>query len=236
MLIHAHNSVRRRTKLHRYALLSPSESLWQKLYYHGDSSSFHLMTGLTRRAFTVLLNTLFEDNNQQPIVLKRGRPELLDPIAQLGLYLFFIGSTMGIKHLCLIFGVTPSRCSGVINNMIKLVVKKLKRHPLAKVKFPNEEKMAHFAQLIQAREPEVDDVIGFMDGLALTSECTSELIKQNTMYNGYHSDTKVINSIAYGPDVKVFLCAINFPGCWHGGSITANILPCIHNNIGNYTM
>jgi hypothetical protein len=107
MLIHAHNSVRRRTKLHRYALLSPSESPWQKLYYHGDSSSFHLMTGLTRRAFTVLLNTLFEDNNQQPIVLKRGRPELLDPITQLGLYLFFIGSTMGIKHLCMIFGIMP---------------------------------------------------------------------------------------------------------------------------------
>jgi hypothetical protein len=194
------------------------------------------MTGLTRRAFHILLNTLFPDNNLQPIWRRRGRPDLLDPATQLGLYLFFIGSTMGIKHLCLIFGVTPSRCSGVINNMIKLVVKKLKRHPLAKVKFPNEEKMAHFAQLIQAREPEVDDVIGFMDGLALTSECTSEVIEQNAMYNGYHSDTMVNNIIAYGPDGKVFLCAINFPGSWHDGSITANILPYIRNNIGNYKM
>ncbi len=194
------------------------------------------MTGLTRRAFTLLLNILFTENNQQPTVSKTGRPELLDPIAQLGLYLFFIGSTMGIKHLCLIFGVMPMPCSAVINKMMQLVVKKLKSHPLAKVKFPDEEKMARFARTIQEREPEVDDVIGFMDGLAFTSECTSKLIEQNAMYNGYHSDAMVNNIIAYGPDGKVFLCAINFPGRWHDGSITANILPYIWNNIRNYKM
>jgi hypothetical protein len=46
MLIHANNSVRRRTKLHRCALLSPSESPWQRFYYYGGRSSFLLMTGL----------------------------------------------------------------------------------------------------------------------------------------------------------------------------------------------
>ncbi len=236
LLNHAHNSVRRRAKLHRCAILSASESPWQRLYYHGDSSSFLLMTGLTRIAFHILLNTLFTDNNQQPNVLRVGKPDLLDPVAQLGLYLFFIGSAMGIKPLCLIFGVTPTICSNIIYKMIQLVVKKLKNHPLDKVKFPDEEKMAYFAQLIQAREPKVDDAIGFMDGLALTSECTSEWIEQNAMYNGRHSDMMVNNIIAYGPDGKVFLCTINFPGCWHDGSITENILPHIHNNIGNYKM
>ena len=129
-----------------------------------------------------------------------------------------------------------TQCSAVINKMLQLVVTKLKHHPLAKVKFPSEEKMAHFAQLSQEREPAVDDVIGFMDGLALTSECTSDELEQNAMYNGYHSDTMVNNVFVYGPDGKVFLCAINFPGSWHDGSITANILPYIRNNIGNYKM
>jgi hypothetical protein len=46
----------------------------------------------------------------------------------------------------------------------------------------------------------------------------------------------VNNVFAYGPDGKVFLCAINFPGSWPDGSITANILPYIRNNIGNYKM
>jgi hypothetical protein len=114
------------------------------------------MTGSKRAAFQELCLVLYVDNNQQPI-LHTGRPELMDCTAQLGLLLFFIGSTMGIKHLCLIFGVVPSCCSDVINKMLWLVVKKLKNHPLAKVRFPKAEKMASFALLIQAREPSVDD-------------------------------------------------------------------------------
>jgi hypothetical protein len=120
--------------------------------------------------------------------------------------------------------------------MLSLVVQKLKRHLLARVMFPDVDKMASFARQIQIHEPEVDDVIGFMDSLSLTLECSSEILEQNSMYNGYHSDTMVNNIIAYGPDGKVFLCAINFPGSWHDGSITANILPYIHKRIGNYKM
>ncbi len=81
--------------------------------------------------------------------------------------------------------------------------------------------------MIQSREPATDDVIVFMDELALTSECTSEDIEQNAMYNGYHSDTMVNNIFTYGPDGKVFLCVINFPASWRDGSITASILSYI---------
>jgi hypothetical protein len=205
-----------------------------KLYRYGDASSFLTMTGMSRPAFLQLFNVLFIDGHQQRF--RGGRPPLMDPIAQLGLYLFFVGSTMGIKHLCLIFGVTPSVCSRTITAMLSLVVQKLKVHPWARVKFPDEDQMASFARQIKSREPEVDDVIGFMDGLSLTSECTSEMLEQNSMYNGYHSDTMVNNIIAYGPDGKVFLCAVNFPGSWHDGSITANILPYIRDRIGSYKM
>ena len=57
---------------------------------------------------------------------------------------------MGIKQLCLIFGVVPSICRKVVNKMILLVVEKLRKNPIAKVKFPLAEKLATFAQLIQA--------------------------------------------------------------------------------------
>jgi hypothetical protein len=124
LLIQTHNSIMRHTKLHCCALLHPNQSPWQQLHYHGDSSFCLLMMGLSRAMFHELLLTLFVDNNQQPI-LHRGRPELLDCAAQLGLYLFFIRSTKGIKNLCLIFGVVPSCCSDVINKMLWLVVKKL---------------------------------------------------------------------------------------------------------------
>ncbi len=60
---------------------------------------------------------------------------------------------MGIKHCCLIFGVTPTQCCAIINMMNQLDAKKLKNHPLAKVKFPDEEKMAYCL----AKEPTADD-------------------------------------------------------------------------------
>jgi hypothetical protein len=47
--------------------------------------------------------------------------------------------------------------------------------------FPDAEKMAHFARLLQSQEPTTDDIKGFMDGLALTSECTAEDIEHNAM-------------------------------------------------------
>jgi hypothetical protein len=142
------------------------------LYHHGDASSFLTMTGMTRNAFTILHDVLFF--GQQP--QRTGRPQLMNPNAQLGLFLFFIGSTMGYKHLCLIFGCTPTVRSRVINKMLKLVVKKLKRHPLACVKFPNTEQLEYYAQLIHQREPAVDDVIGFMDGVLLSLWCKIQCI------------------------------------------------------------
>jgi len=108
------------------------------------------MTGLTRHAISLLHDVLFV--GQQP--QRTGRPRLMESTAQLGLFLFYLGSTMGMKHLCMIFGITPSTCSEVINKMLPLVVRKLKRHPMAAVQFLDAEKMEYFARLIHQREPE----------------------------------------------------------------------------------
>ncbi len=161
----------------------------------------------------MLIDAVLVDGQPQ----RTGRPQLMHPMAQLGLYLFYIGSTIRIKHLCF---------------WLSLVVHKLMRCPLARIDFPDVEKMKNFAHLINQHEPEEDDVIGFMDGVALATECSSEPVEQNAIYNGYHSDTMVIKIFAYGTDGKVFLCAINFPGIWHEKLITTNVLPYILSNIG----
>ncbi len=88
---------------------------------------------------------------------------------------------MGIKHFFLIFGITPTVCSRVVNQMLTLVVQKLNRQPSARKKSPNVDKMESFTWQINRHEPEVDDVIGFMDGLVLISECTLERIEQKSM-------------------------------------------------------
>jgi hypothetical protein len=81
-----------------------------------------------------------------------------------------------------------------------MAVRRLRNNPLARVQFPNEEKMQQFADMINLCEPESSNVIGFMDGLSLTTECTSERLTQNAYYFGYHCDTMVNSVLAFGAD------------------------------------
>lgn len=233
LLIQYHNSIRSRSFLLREAVVDPNLSPWRKLYDHGDSNSFLHMTGLTRSAFRSLLDYLFD---LDAIVRhrRRGRPRSLGPDGELGLLLFYLGSTMTVKHLCLIFGVVPSVCRRVIHLMVKKAVKLLRSHPMARVAFPDEATMSVFANMVQQCKPSVNDIIGFMDGVSFPVECTDERITQNAFYCGYDCDTMVNNVFAYGPDGKVFFCAINFPGSWADGSLTARFLHEMKSKIGSY--
>ena len=75
------------------------------------------------------------------VVGRVGRPPSLVLHAELGMFLFFIGSTMNVKHLCLLFGATPNVCSQAICQMLKLVPQMLMNNEFAKVVFPDEAKM-----------------------------------------------------------------------------------------------
>ena len=88
--------------------------------------------------------------------------------------------------------------------------------------------------MVHEREPLVDDIIGFMDSVSFPSECTDECVEQNTYYCGYDCDTMVNNVFAYGPDGKVFLAAINFPGSWADGSLTSRFLGYLKAKIRDY--
>jgi hypothetical protein len=153
-----------------------------------DDSSFLHMTGLNREAFRALLEKNFD---LDAIVRNRpcGRPRSLNPDGYLGLLLFYLGSMMTSKHLCLIFGITPSVCSRAINFMLSRVVRNLWVHLMARIQFPKNKKMAEFAAMVQRREPLVDDVIGFMDGVSFTTQSTDEHLEQNAFYCGYNCDT-----------------------------------------------
>ncbi len=76
--------------------------------------------------------------------------------------------------------------------------------PLAQVEFPNEARMWLYSDMVSAREPTVTSVIGFMDGLGLTTECTDERLTQNAYYCGHDCDTMVNNVLVFGPDRKIF--------------------------------
>ena len=94
--------------------------------------------------------------------------------------------------------------------------------------------MELFSLMVNNREPSIDDVIGFMDGVLLKTEGTSEHVSQNAFYSRYECDTTVNNVFTYGPDGKVFFAAINFPGSWADGSLCAWFLYSIRWRISPY--
>jgi hypothetical protein len=107
LVIQFHNSIREHHILLCPAIVQPCNLPWTKLYQSADPVSFLLMTGLTRPTFVTLLDYLFDLED----IARRcqcGRPCSLGPEGYLGLLLFYLGSTMQYKHLCLIFGITPS--------------------------------------------------------------------------------------------------------------------------------
>jgi hypothetical protein len=120
LLFKLHNSIRTLHYLHdRPAIVPPSDSPWQRLYEQADPSSFLHMTGLTRRCFVMLLSALFDPEKILPHQRRRrGRPWSLRPEGCLGLLLFYLGSTMNHKHLCMIFGIVPGVCSKVVCAML----------------------------------------------------------------------------------------------------------------------
>jgi hypothetical protein len=150
LLIHFHNTIRDPHLLLRKAIVCPSKLLWRKLYDHADESSFLHVTGLNRRAFAMLMEHVFD---LEALARRRhGCPCLLGPEGYLGLLLFYLGSTMNYKHLCLIFGITPLVCSRGINWMLKKIGRTLTDHPFAQVKFPDGEKMREYAAMVEVRD------------------------------------------------------------------------------------
>ena len=83
---------------------------------------------------------------------------------------------MRLKHMCLIFGITPPVASAVIRDLLQLTCRVLSDHILSDVRFPNRNEMAEYAALVHLREPLVNNVIGFVDGCAMRCECSSDTL------------------------------------------------------------
>jgi hypothetical protein len=211
------NSIRVRHKITRSGILEPKMAPWEHLLNFGDEATFLNVTGFTRRSFMDLETLLFVGISGR----KRGRPPSLDERGQLGLYLFYVGSSMGLKHLCLIFGTTPSATSRFILKVMKLASGKIMRNDTrSRVRYPKtDDEFQEMTALVNRREPSARNVFSFTDGLSLKTECNPEPLVQNAYYSGYHSDTMVNNVFMFSPMGKILLAIVNFPGSWPDSSL-----------------
>jgi hypothetical protein len=172
----AYNSSRKRKCLTRSGLLQPNASAWVKLFQGGDNSFFLTITGFTRPVFQHLKSILFPEMD----LPKCGRPTEDD---RLGIFLVYLGSSMQTKWISMIFGACPSTVSEVIDKMPLKVVMFFKYHIHARIKFPDDQKMVEYSRLVQLRDPTVQNIIGFVDGLSLPVQCSEDAIEQSKIYN-----------------------------------------------------
>ena len=127
------NNTRRRHYLTRRAIVPSKYSSWTHFYNYADDNSFIEVTSMSKVCFNNLLRILFPPEDVQLLGRKRGRPPSLDNAGKLGLYLFYIGSTMKRKHLCLIFGVIPTTVTNTLSEMIPLIESKLSKQLESKI-------------------------------------------------------------------------------------------------------
>ena len=174
--IRAFNSCRHRTKLTRRGIVAPTESPWMKLYTCGSDSDFLNVTGFDRHAFKELVKYLYPFSNRR----STGRPSSLGFKHKVGLYLIYCGSTLNTKFLCMIFGIVPSVCSRYLHEIRNLICEHLPNNEHAKIRFPDEQEMDLYAQMIMEREPSVTNAVGFIDGVSIPCECGEDEESQLT--------------------------------------------------------
>ena len=231
MLIY-YNSIRRRHHLTRSGILAPIHSPWRHLYENGDEGSFLNLTGFSREAFEEMHDYLYPN---EPEIHGAGRPRLLNSRDELGVILFYLGSSMNLSQLCLIFGCTPTRCSLIINFQLRNLSSRLRTNDKAKIHWPSSiAEKEYLADLVCRREPKVDDVIGFTDGVSVPIQCASDPLSQATNYNGYHHDTMCNNVFCFAPTGKIIFACINFPGSWHDAQVSLSLIRKVVQNIGEF--
>jgi len=235
--IQMYNNIRERHYLRRRAIVEPRLSAWQHLLSYADEGSFLDVTGFNFASFRSLVTIVFDDELGDELQgrRKRGRPRSLDYSGRVGLVVFFLGSTLMTKHLCLIFGIVPSVANEEIHEMLERLVLKLKRNHHARVKFPDVNECRHLAELVRRREPLVPDVIGFTDGLKCTVQCGSDAAQQDLDYCGYGQDTFCNNIFLFGSDGKIKYGSVNNPGSWHDSPCSTTLrAKCIEKIKGTF--
>ena len=192
----------------------PQFSSWNALWRNGTDRDLIAILGLDRESF-VLLKELIDEHLPAPPVSKRGRAVKLDRFAKLGLFLHFLNSTMGMKNLQQIFGCSAWMVSVVIKDYLHLVKRALLNHADARVRWPDAEQRRHLAELVSRREPTINNIIGFVDGLHLFVQCNDDTTEQSQFYNGWIGDTCINNIFVFSATGMIIFAALNFPGCVH---------------------
>ncbi|KAG9096106.1 hypothetical protein FS749_009132 [Ceratobasidium sp. UAMH 11750] len=171
-----------------------NESSWLALYHSQEDNGFILTMGLDKAAFSYILNAGFREGWDKSTITRGdvnpvGRPcpgaRSLDTAGGLGVTLYYLCCTAGDTAIEQIFALVPATLSRYLTFAIPLLLKVLRELPEAQFLWPTPEEMKESSEIIHARHRKIDGAFGFMDGLNLLCQTSSDALEQNAMYNGW---------------------------------------------------
>jgi hypothetical protein len=211
-----------RPRFHMRALVSRMHSPWAKVYRSKCDLAFMHTMGLDVAAFHKLMpefNRLYCKFTLagKKITSKHASlsQRVLDSASVLGLLLHWLATKAEEKYLCLIFGCVDGTLNRYKNFGIGILMKVLRIRKDCRVDFPNKHEQQELAKLVQKKEPLVEGVWGFLDGLNLQSRSPGDIDAQNAMYNGWLHGTHASCIFVWRADGLLAHATLNAPGSWH---------------------
>ncbi|QRW03575.1 DDE superfamily endonuclease [Ceratobasidium sp. AG-Ba] len=207
---------------------------WTQIQRSNSNQAYLANMGLDVASFNYILHSGFEQQWNTRTIFRRdveehGHPRLrcrsLSADGALGLLLYWITSTSTETALAELFAIVPSVVCRYIHFAIHLLVHILRRLPESQVTWPTPAEMANFAHLINRRHPAIDGAFGFIDGLSLPAQTSSDPRIQEATYNGWHHSRRINNILVFAPTGCVITCKLNAPGSWHDARVAQHIYP-----------
>lgn len=194
------------------------------------------MTGFDYHSFHNLLElfelvcekfTPYTEGPMAGMILKKkisGRPREFSPLFILGLVLTWSCSKGSMRMLQLIFGIGKSSASIWLHFGLRILIKVLYDHPLAKVCLPTDEEVAGFVAAINKKYCLITDVWAAMDGLKIKIQCPGYRNGSNVQshyYNGWTLEHCLSNLFVFSPDGKIRQAYLNCPGTTHNSAMAS---------------
>jgi hypothetical protein len=220
-LIIGHGRVRTRSALTRRSILPISKSPWRYLYEARVTGAWLAMMGVTPEVFEIILKEFAPRYYSYRRCSTRGRKSEVTGADALALFFHWTMLSCQNKVLSLIFGLTPSVTSRVLNKAIAVLPAVLGSIDAARVQWPTPTDLALFSSMVESRSG-LPNVWGFVDGLALTIAAPTE--GPRAWYNGWKSRYQCTNIFVFTPDGCIAYARYNNAGCSHDANTAGRLL------------
>lgn len=181
---------------------------WQMILASHNDRAFITTMGLDCNTFEYILQSGFADiwDNTpipRPDTSLTGEPRLgarsLDAAGALGLALHYLASSMPSTSLQEIFAIIPSTVSRYIDFTLSILLQVLRNLPEAEIRWPTEEEMWEFTDLIATRHSLLVGAFASIDGVRLPSTTSGDPEIENATYNGWTHDHGVVSVLVFSP-------------------------------------